>query len=287
MFKSVIDALVVFAFIVVPSAVFAQEVEVTPDDEKARAMEGDHQRVARPFGFGDRFGRMFRAIPGSILKYDPVGDTLFLMTPTAGAYALNHDGWDQRVSGRFERSDLPTTNAMNVYGSWKTIYPLTLGFMMVGDSIGSSRLADFGEEAFVALLETELIIQGVKRGIGRMRPDGSNALSMPSGHAGKTMAFALVAWKHFGWKAGVPAVTASFLTSLGRVDDQKHYLSDVVMGSIVAIVVTGMVDRFYDGQGNRFTFNAFVERQSVLLTGFGDESVIVDNRTVFGIRHTW
>ena len=40
-------------------------------------------------------------------------------------------------------------------------------------------------------------------------------------------------WRHFGWKAGVPASAVGAWVGAGRVQLGKHFLSDVVFGAAV------------------------------------------------------
>jgi membrane-associated phospholipid phosphatase len=45
------------------------------------------------------------------------------------------------------------------------------------------------------------------------------------------------AWHYLGWKGGVGATTLATFTALGRLEDNRHYVSDVVAGGAIGLVV--------------------------------------------------
>lgn len=67
------------------------------------------------------------------------------------------------------------------------------------------------------------------------RPNGSDNKSFPSGHAASAFAFSTVVWAEHGWKYGVPATMLAALTGASRINDNMHYLDDVIFGSTVGI----------------------------------------------------
>jgi hypothetical protein len=64
----------------------------------------------------------------------------------------------------------------------------------------------------------------------RERPDGSNKLSFPSGHAANAFAWAAVGAHYYGWKLGVPAFALAGLVGVSRMEKNVHHLSDVLAG---------------------------------------------------------
>ena len=77
----------------------------------------------------------------------------------------------------------------------------------------------------------------------RERPNGEDNLSFPSGHASNAFALAVVAERHYGWKAGVPAYTLASLVAVSRLQRNKHYLSDVMAGATLGYIVGRTVVR--------------------------------------------
>jgi len=83
----------------------------------------------------------------------------------------------------------------------------------------------------------------LKVAVGRERPNSQDNKSFPSGHASNSFALAAVAERHYGWKVGVPAYLAAGLVGASRLEQDKHYLSDVVAGATLGYIVGRTVVR--------------------------------------------
>ncbi len=57
--------------------------------------------------------------------------------------------------------------------------------------------------------------------------------SFPSGHTTSAFTFASVVQQHHGWAWGAPAYALATFTGWSRMNDNKHYLHDVVFGAIL------------------------------------------------------
>ncbi len=105
------------------------------------------------------------------------------------------------------------------------------------------------------------ITQGLKDAVGRERPDGSNHLSLPSGHASKTASRARLAadnlaamdlnpWQHklAAWSLHSLAPMAA----MARVEANKHHVSDVLLGLAVGNFVAVFIQEVFlaDGAGD-------------------------------------
>jgi membrane-associated phospholipid phosphatase len=90
----------------------------------------------------------------------------------------------------------------------------------------------------------------LKYSLHRTRPDGSDALSLPSGHTSAAFALATVAERHYGWKAGVPAYLLAAGIGASRIESNKHYLSDVVAGAALGTIVGRTVTRVNGGRAS-------------------------------------
>ena len=100
---------------------------------------------------------------------------------------------------------------------------------------GHGRLAVVGADLVRAQMVTQLWVQALKFTVQRERPDGSNDVSFPSGHAAGAVAVAGVVGRHYGWKVGIPAYVGATYVAAARVHDNKHYLSDVVFGAAMGL----------------------------------------------------
>jgi membrane-associated phospholipid phosphatase len=83
----------------------------------------------------------------------------------------------------------------------------------------------------------------VKVAVGRERPNGENEYSFPSGHTSNAFSLAAVAERHYGWKLGVPAYLLAGVVGASRIQQDKHYLSDVVAGATLGYIVGRTVVR--------------------------------------------
>lgn len=97
----------------------------------------------------------------------------------------------------------------------------------------------------------------VKYGIGRLRPDGSTHNSFPSGHTAMAFTAATILHKEYGvthspWWS-VAGYTMATVTGISRALNNRHWLSDVVVGAGVGILSTELgyllTDRFLRSRG--------------------------------------
>jgi undecaprenyl-diphosphatase len=100
--------------------------------------------------------------------------------------------------------------------------------------------------AVVALAGTNLVVEGLKRAIGRTRPDGeqrrSNS-SFPSSHAANAYALAWVLGAR--WRRGIPVFFAlALLIAFSRMYLNRHFLSDVVAGALIGAICAWVAARW-------------------------------------------
>ena len=139
--------------------------------------------------------------------------------------------WDREgVNNGF---NIPTTlfQGGNLAGSF--LFQVGAGFATygMGRSFGNSRTAAAGRDVIRAQILSQALVQGLKVTIRRERPDASNDMSFPSGHAASAFATAGVLHKHYGWKVGVPAYAFGSYVALARMSWNRHHATDVVMGA--------------------------------------------------------
>lgn len=106
-----------------------------------------------------------------------------------------------------------------------------------GTTQNNLRAQEFGRDASEALIESAILVTGLKYAVGRERPDGSNNQSFPSGHSIVAFSFAPVVQKYWGWGAGVAAYALGTVTALARVEGYHHYLSDTIAGATLGIII--------------------------------------------------
>ncbi len=101
---------------------------------------------------------------------------------------------------------------------------------------------------FLAIAATAIVVMALKVAIRRRRPAGewgkvyrsTDPHSFPSGHAARMMMLGVVAL-HVGppWLAAALALWAP-LVALARVAMGVHYLSDVVGGAVLGLIIGGL-----------------------------------------------
>lgn len=128
------------------------------------------------------------------------------------------------------------------------VVPVVGAFFLAGRFAprGSSLRAtsyDFAE----ALAVNAVWTGALKFSLHRQRPDGSDFYSLPSGHTSTAFSLATVAERHYGWKVGVPAYLLATGIGFARIESSKHYLSDVLAGATLGVIVGRTVTRV-DGE---------------------------------------
>jgi membrane-associated phospholipid phosphatase len=114
---------------------------------------------------------------------------------------------------------------------------ITLATYGVAHAAGSSHVKHVTVDILRAQLLSLGVVYGLKYAVGRERPDRSSHDSFPSGHAAQTFASATVLARHLGPHATWPALVAASFVALSRVNQNRHFLSDVVFGAGLGVAV--------------------------------------------------
>ncbi len=130
----------------------------------------------------------------------------------------------------------------NAGGATCTILAATLPLVMGGAP------ADIGRHALATLVFSHLIVQVIKRTVGRPRPSRAittralvaepDRFSFPSGHAAAAMSVAFIYASAYPSLA-VPLIVLAVGIGMSRVFLGVHYPGDVIIGQIIA-VLTGV-----------------------------------------------
>ena len=107
--------------------------------------------------------------------------------------------------------------------------------------------------ALAALIPTNLVVEGLKRAIGRTRPDGdakrSNS-SFPSSHAANAFALAFVLARRYRRAAAVFVLLAAAV-AFSRMYLNRHYISDAVAGAAIGTACAWAVARWMTARAVR------------------------------------
>jgi membrane-associated phospholipid phosphatase len=108
--------------------------------------------------------------------------------------------------------------------------------MMAAGALGEKSAFENAKLMFLATAYSTGVSTILKYAVREPRPnDGSDRKSFPSGHATAAFSFAAVIGARHGWGWGVPAYGLATLVAVSRMNDNKHYVHDVVAGATIGI----------------------------------------------------
>jgi membrane-associated phospholipid phosphatase len=180
-----------------------------------------------------------KAIPGDF-AHIPSRDSLIVLgvgsALTLAAHPFDTDlnahltGW----SGFFAPGKVVGDGAVQVGAA--------IGTYVYGRATDNKVVSHLGMDLLRSTIEVGALTYGMKAAVGRKRPNGA-CCAFPSGHASVTFASATVLQRHLGWKAAVPTYAIASYVAVSRLHDNRHYLSDVVFGSTLGLIVGRTVTR--------------------------------------------
>jgi len=124
------------------------------------------------------------------------------------------------------------------YGGWfitNSLYSLGMltHYWMSGSEKSYSRFEIMTKGSLYAITASSLL----KVVIPEQRPNSRDRLSFPSGHSTAAFTFASGVIAEHGWGAeGVGALSLAALTAFSRMNDNQHYIHDVVAGATIGTV---------------------------------------------------
>lgn len=130
----------------------------------------------------------------------------------------------------------------NVLGNGVVHSAASVGLYTAGKLFHRPGLAELGSDLFSSQLITGFLCTGLKVATSRTRPDGT-PYSFPSGHSSVAFATAGVISFKYGLKAGLAAEAVAGYVALSRLQENKHYISDVVAGGVLGNYVAYVVTR--------------------------------------------
>jgi membrane-associated phospholipid phosphatase len=140
-----------------------------------------------------------------------------------------------------------------VFGGGYVQVGLAVGTYALGRATRHQATAHLGSDLIRAQLLTGVLTHSIKALARRPRPNGeevrrTGTYSFPSAHSSATWTSATVVWRHLGWKAGVPASLLAAYASASRLQQNQHFMSDVLVGAAIGAAVGRSVTM---GHGDR------------------------------------
>jgi membrane-associated phospholipid phosphatase len=155
-----------------------------------------------------------------------------------GAFAASIGGSvDQPVSRTLSTSSRlrDLLDSGEIIGGARAQLGGALATYAIGRMSKSPRATRLGADLLKAQIISQSLTGAMKFSARRTRPDGTQ-FSFPSGHSSVTFASATVLQRHLGWKAGIPAYGVATYVAASRIQEKRHFLSDVAFGAAIGIV---------------------------------------------------
>ena len=157
---------------------------------------------------------------------------------TAVAFA-----WDDEGKKYFAQHPHPDFGKLgSKIGGTIAVAGLTIGGFSAGRMSSGDRPRAATYDLSQAIIVNQVWTQALKLAIRRERPDGSNRVSFPSGHASNAFAAATVIVRHYP-KLAVPGFGLATYISVSRMAANKHHFSDIVAGAGFGYGVGRLVTR--------------------------------------------
>lgn len=177
---------------------------------------------------------------GFVGVVSPRNHGLFLFAAAAASAAHALDGPAVAYLERHPRRGIG--QAGRVLGGAVAVGSLTVGLFGAGRLSGDDRFRASTYDLSQAVVVNLAWTSALKLAARRQRPNGSDDLSFPSGHASSAFAVATVLAHHHP-RLALPGYGLASFVALSRMADEAHHLSDVVAGASLGIGVARSVVR--------------------------------------------
>lgn len=173
---------------------------------------------------------------------------------TAALFATDRRTARELAENGEDRSRLRISRNISRGGSIYTTSAIAGTFYLIGRTTGNARARETGLLGLEALIDSELVVTVLKTATQRPRPDVDDASgeffdggrSFPSGHAASAWSLATVFAYEYGQHRPLVRFGAyglATIVSISRYTGQKHFLSDVLVGSAIGFGVGRYVYR--------------------------------------------
>jgi hypothetical protein len=179
----------------------------------------------------------------------------------ASSHVAGVEQLDEMISPRRGGRDDTGRSLGRHLGRPEVAVGLSAATFVVGTAAGSATTARVGVRSLESLVLTGALTSIFKVGFGRARPDSGfekdhftpvtfelSQLSFPSGHTSTVFALATTLSLELGdeapWVPWVAYPVAAW-TGVGRILDQRHWLTDVVAGAAVGIFSARVINRLH------------------------------------------
>jgi membrane-associated phospholipid phosphatase len=206
--------------------------------------DGAHEQTTRapaaataptPVSLVPNFSELFSGTVSDLRRLPTRENLTWLGVGAIAAFAAHSQDSTATATLSASTSLEQTFGSGAVLGGMPVQFGGALATYAIGRATNRPKLAAIGGDLVRAQLVAQTLSYGLKYSIQRTRPDGTS-FSFPSGHTSVSFASATVLQRHFGWKAGIPAYAVAAYVAGSRMQQERHYLSDVVFGAAIGMV---------------------------------------------------
>ena len=214
------------------AAFFALPLHAQAPDKPLPSLRDDKRRTMKSYWNNLAYNFLGVATRGN---HQPLLVTAAL---TAPAFA-----WDDEGKKYFAQHPHPDfANIGKQMGGSVAVAGLTVGFFSAGRMVSRDRFRAATYDVSQAIIVNQAWSQVMKLAVRRQRPDESNRVSFPSGHASNAFATAAVITRHYP-RLAAPAYGAASYVAVSRMAANKHHFSDIVAGAGFGYGVGRLVTR--------------------------------------------
>ena len=168
------------------------------------------------------------------------GPNLVILGVTyGGSLAIQRAGVDDSIERSMRHRDIFSSDlddSLGTIGNPALHFGLAGLWYLAGQQKQNAKTYNVGRTLISALT-----VNGLSTMVGKMAawdksPNGE-LFAFPSGHTSSTFTFASVMHRAYGPWVGIPLYGVGALVAAERVDNDEHYLSDVIMGGVMGIVI--------------------------------------------------
>jgi membrane-associated phospholipid phosphatase len=210
---------------------------------EAAATSADGHRTPLP-SFWETLKRDVKAMPADLWKdtkavYGSAPNLIILGATYGGMLAVQGTGPDRTVEEAFRDRTVFSKDARDIFGALGnpgTHFALAGVWYLLGQQQQDEKTYEVGRTLFSALIINGLSTLAGQAATWDRGPNGEWG-AFPSGHTSSTFTFASVMHEAYGPLVGFPLYGLGVLVAMERLEDEEHYLSDVIMGGVMGLVI--------------------------------------------------
>lgn len=150
-----------------------------------------------------------------------------------GAATVGH--WDQEISRHIRGNSKFSGNAGNIGGS-PVVAAVAAASLFAAPFTKNEKFRSFAFDLSEGYVLNFTMVTILKNTVRRTRPNLRDKVSFPSGHAADSFLLATVLNHYYGKKIGIPAYLLAAFVAYSRIENAKHFPSDVVFGATVGYI---------------------------------------------------